>query len=418
MKHKSGFQKIGNEGFDISYDLKPLQHLKIYVCEHGQLSVRLLCGTAELFGTELERNFCHEFWTQSSFLIFTWHGCRIHLRGKETTHFISERASMVEYLTLHHKLTNRRNVARQTNTSGPRVMILGGKHVGKTTLGRILSNYASRQNRLFPHIESNFETFVPLFLQLDPGRLNATIPGTLEITQMNDPTDIHGNNGDNPKCIFHFGSESLDGKLDSYYDLVKYISSVIELKFSLNFIVKSSGCLINCPGEFKRKNFIFMQRIIDMLKITTIIVMGDEPLFSELLKYYKTLEVINLFPAIGIESAFYLQSCITLEAKMAQLLSNSFIDVPLNRVKLYCLDLTHEYGIRKAPTLNTPIVNLLLSITHTSDVSRALKCSLKGLAVITNISVQHKNMDIMTTFKDETFLNNIILLSSVTVEIH
>lgn len=73
----------------------------------------------------------------------------------------------VVYLNVHAALEQQRVAAEQENTRGPVTMVVGPGDVGKSTLTRILLNYAVRMGRR------------PIFVDLDVGQGHISVPGTI-----------------------------------------------------------------------------------------------------------------------------------------------------------------------------------------------------------------------------------------------
>lgn len=71
------------------------------------------------------------------------------------------------YLNVHAALEQQRVAAEQENTRGPVTMIVGPGDVGKSTLTRILLNYAVRMGRR------------PIYVDLDVGQGQISVPGTI-----------------------------------------------------------------------------------------------------------------------------------------------------------------------------------------------------------------------------------------------
>lgn len=82
------------------------------------------------------------------------------------------------YLNTHCALDNLRVSAFQQTTRGPRVLIAGPTDVGKSTVSKILLNYAVRFN------------WTPIFVDLDVGQGNISIPGTIGALVVSKPADI------------------------------------------------------------------------------------------------------------------------------------------------------------------------------------------------------------------------------------
>jgi polyribonucleotide 5'-hydroxyl-kinase len=73
----------------------------------------------------------------------------------------------VMYLCAHAALELLRRKAETDNSRGPATMIVGPMDVGKTTLCRLLLNYAVRMLRR------------PIFVDLDVGQGQISVPGTI-----------------------------------------------------------------------------------------------------------------------------------------------------------------------------------------------------------------------------------------------
>lgn len=71
------------------------------------------------------------------------------------------------YLNAHSALEKIRKVSEQNDTRGPVTMIVGPTDVGKSTLTRILLNYAVRMGRR------------PIYVDLDVGQGQISVPGTI-----------------------------------------------------------------------------------------------------------------------------------------------------------------------------------------------------------------------------------------------
>lgn len=73
----------------------------------------------------------------------------------------------VIYLNVHAALEQQRVSAEQENTRGPVAMVVGPGDVGKSTLTRLLLNYAVRMARR------------PIYVDLDVGQGSISVPGTV-----------------------------------------------------------------------------------------------------------------------------------------------------------------------------------------------------------------------------------------------
>lgn len=76
-------------------------------------------------------------------------------------------ALQVVYLNVHAALEQQRVAAEQESTRGPVTMVVGPGDVGKSTLTRVLLNYAVRMGRR------------PIYVDLDVGQGHISVPGTI-----------------------------------------------------------------------------------------------------------------------------------------------------------------------------------------------------------------------------------------------
>ena len=81
------------------------------------------------------------------------------MRGKTEVAYISKETPMTMYLNTHAAMEQMRQKADLEETRGPRVLVVGPTDVGKSTLCRLLVNYAVRSGRS------------PLLVDLDVGQV-------------------------------------------------------------------------------------------------------------------------------------------------------------------------------------------------------------------------------------------------------
>lgn len=131
--------------------------------------LQLLSGQAEVFGTEIVTGRVYSFTasTAPSLAVFTWHGCTVEVDGfpKGEPYVSRGDTPMVTYLNLHAALEKRRELATATGKPGPRIIIAGQASVGKSTVARLLVNYAARR------------LHKPLLIDLDTGDGVCCCPG-------------------------------------------------------------------------------------------------------------------------------------------------------------------------------------------------------------------------------------------------
>lgn len=163
-------QSGGNSAADpisvTKYDLEKCSELRFEV-DNEPVFIRLLQGKAELFGTELRLEQKYTFKKGSKVAIFTYHGCKIKLFGKPEVQYVAMETPMTFYSNISNALEGLRVRASNLDIDGPNVLIAGPTDVGKSTLCRILLNYAVRNGRN------------PMFVDLDLGQGWVSIPGSI-----------------------------------------------------------------------------------------------------------------------------------------------------------------------------------------------------------------------------------------------
>lgn len=158
------------------------------------VQLELLTGMAEVFGTELTRNKKFTFDAGAKVAVFTWHGCTVQLSGRTEVAYVSKDTPMLLYLNTHTALEQMRRQAEREDERGPRVMVVGPTDVGKSTVCRLLLNYAVRLGRR------------PTFVELDVGQGSVSIPGTMGALYIERPADVEEGFSLQAPLVYHFGS--------------------------------------------------------------------------------------------------------------------------------------------------------------------------------------------------------------------
>ena len=168
---------------------------------YGPVEVTLVDGTCECFGTELVRERAYTFVPGESVGLFTCTGCLLRIQGGATTtrlphstshpsanrqkhkhehactHTeVAETTRVPECLRLHGELEALRAAAQQSAGArrGPRVVVCGAMDTGKSTLCRMLLNWAVRGG-----LAGAGPRRRPLFVDTDVGQNGITVPGAL-----------------------------------------------------------------------------------------------------------------------------------------------------------------------------------------------------------------------------------------------
>lgn len=113
-------------------------------------------GRAELFGSELAKDIEYTLSGRKT-AIYSWHGCDLELSGTSSVEYVAGDTPMQVYLNAHLALQQQRLEAKKNNGNGPRVMVVGPSDVGKTSVCKVLLNYAVKMEStpLFVDIDTN-----------------------------------------------------------------------------------------------------------------------------------------------------------------------------------------------------------------------------------------------------------------------
>ena len=210
-------------------------------------TLKLLAGTAELFGTELALNQVYSFNGRKA-AIYTWHGCRLEITGKCQADYVAEETPMDSYANLHFALENLRQLSTRDNTLGPRVLVVGPENAGKTTLVKILAAYATRSGG------------EPLVVNLDPKEGMLSVPGTMSAVALESIIDVEEGWGSSPTngpsqipvklpLVYYYGSEDPIPHAEIYKPIATRLALSVMSRTEEDSEAKSCGCIIDSPGS-------------------------------------------------------------------------------------------------------------------------------------------------------------------------
>ncbi|EEC72748.1 hypothetical protein OsI_06378 [Oryza sativa Indica Group] len=204
------------------YKLAPQSELRVEVPPDAPVRVRLVAGTAEVFGTELPPEGWVPVPPRSKIAIFTWHGATVELDGVSESEYTSDETPMVVYVNTHAILDARRARARAAaaqgalpeSSQGPRVIIVGPSDSGKSTLCKMLLSWAAKQG------------WKPTYVDLDIGQGSITIPGCISATPIEKPIDIVDGIPLEMPLAYFYGHPSPRGEWDGLVPTEEYSSQI------------------------------------------------------------------------------------------------------------------------------------------------------------------------------------------------
>lgn len=269
------------------YRLNADEELRFEVEANASVQMELLEGMAEVFGSELTKGKVYNFDQGSKVAVFTWHGCLIKLQGRTEVAYVAKETPMVMYINTHAALEQMREKAESDNTRGPRVMVVGPTDVGKSTLTRLLCNYAARLGR------------APLFVDLDVGQGQVSIPGTIGSVVVERPADVEEGFHLNAPLVFHYGHTAPSTNPQLYKLIVSRMAEVTNLKCEKQRKVSISGVIINTGGWIKGGGYDSLKHAAGSFEVDVIIVLDQERLYNELKRDMPEFVKVILLPKSG-----------------------------------------------------------------------------------------------------------------------
>ncbi|KAL4794498.1 hypothetical protein BDV19DRAFT_364693 [Aspergillus venezuelensis] len=301
-------------------NLSPGSEWRFEVAFGTTVRVKLLTGTAELFGTELAPSQTYTF-SGTKAAIYTWHGCTLEVSAGDAvmgldgmmsstaptntttpnaprgglgaggcqSEYVAEETPMVEYANVHFALESLRAEAKANGKDGPRVLILGPEDAGKTSLSKILTGYAVKVGR------------EPIVVNLDPTEGMLSVPGTLTATAFRAMLDVEEGWGSSPMSgpsavpvklplvYFYPMVNPLEAEGSVYRPIVSRLALSVMGRMAEDEDARETGIIVDTPGILSQSRAgaqEMINHIVTEFSITTILVIGSERLYSLMMKNY------------------------------------------------------------------------------------------------------------------------------------
>jgi polyribonucleotide 5'-hydroxyl-kinase len=150
-------------------------------------------------------------------------------------------------------------------------MLVGPTDSGKSTICKILANYAVRCGSS------------PLFVDLDVGQGSLTVPGCVSACAVEHPVDVEeAVFPGEPPVVFYVGSASPSENADLYRHCVERLASVVEERERRDAAAGASGILVNTMGWVEGLGYDLLLHAAKVLKVNTVVVVGQDRLHSQL----------------------------------------------------------------------------------------------------------------------------------------
>jgi len=393
------------------YKLECDEELRIEVdCPNNEsISVELKAGMAEIFGTEMVQNAKYSFTCGAKIAVFTYQGCTVEVDGNlEVEPYTSKETPMIIYLNTHAALEQMRIKAEQERTRGPITLVVGPSDVGKSTVCRILLNYAVRLGRR------------PVYVDLDVGQGSISVPGSLGALLVERHASIEEGFSQNSPLVYHYGHITPRPNLVLYNQLVSRIADVVRERMKNNKKAEASGVVINTCGWVRGEGYNQIKHIAQAFEVDVIIVLDQERIYNDLVRDMpKFVKVVWQPKSGGVVSRSSEQRDVLRDNRVKQyfygpngnLFPHSF-DVKFDELKerIYkigapelpasCLPLGMKITDNKTKLVAvnpTPreLLNHLLAVSFTTVVDEAITTNITGFIVVTAVNMEEKKLTVL-----------------------
>ncbi|XP_075212091.1 protein CLP1 homolog isoform X2 [Lycorma delicatula] len=191
------------------------------------------------------------------------------------------------YLNCHACLEQLRQKAESEGKRGPVTMIVGPTDVGKSTVTRILLNYAVRMGRR------------PLFVDLDIGQGQISVPGTIGALLVERPATVEEGFSQQAPLVFHMGTTKLQTNQTLYNILVSRMAEVVQERMQANKKANVSGMIVNTSGWIKGDGYKLLTHAAQAFEVDVILVLDQERLYNELVRDMPQFVKVVLLPKSG-----------------------------------------------------------------------------------------------------------------------
>eukprot|EP00092_Neocalanus_flemingeri_P007445 GFUD01008041.1.p1 GENE.GFUD01008041.1~~GFUD01008041.1.p1 ORF type:complete len:444 (+),score=129.18 GFUD01008041.1:63-1334(+) len=388
--------------------------------------VELKSGQAEIFGTEMVVNTKYQFTTGTKFAVFTFQGCAVQVQGKmEVDPYTSKETPMMMYLNTHAALEQLRLKAEKDSARGPICMLVGPTDVGKSTVCRLLLNYAVRLGRR------------PIHADLDVGQGSIAVPGSIGAMLVERPASIEEGFSQNSPLVYHYGHKTPGHNPVLYNQLVSRLADVVRERLVKNRKAEVSGVVINTCGWIRGEGYNQIKHIAQAFEVDVIIVLDQERVYNDLVRDMpKFVKVVWQPKSGGVVSRNQEQRAESRDSRVKQyfygprnnLFPHSF-EVSFSEIKdkLYkigapelpdsCLPLGMKITDNKTKLVAVnpnprDLLNHVLAVSFTSGTEDVIITNVAGFVVVTDIKVEEQKLVVLSP-QPRPLPDTLLLLSEV-----
>lgn len=389
-----------------TWSLAAEEELRIELGDKTTVTLAMKRGTAEVFGCELAEGQRLTI-SAAQFAVFTFSGCQLDVEGVPDSAYKASETPMVSYLNTHGVLEERRVAAQAAGSAGegPRVLLAGPTDSGKSTLARVLVNYAARRQ------------WAPLLIDLDVGQNGIGPPGTIAAVPVDAPVDpVEGVPLEVP-LVYWFGHTTPDDNPDYYRFLVERMAGLVDQRAQASVGARAAGMVVNTMGWIEGQGYKLLLHAATTLKIDVILVLGHERLHSELSAEFASnpaVSVVKLQRSGGVVTRTPEYRKASRERRVREYLygaqgelSPSSQTVPFSDLQIFRVG-----GGARVPTSAMPVgvesatdpmqlkavapsmelMGALLGVSHATEQSEILSSNVAGFVLVTEVDVKKQTV--------------------------
>lgn len=291
---------LGDDDVPVSQEQEPVRHelaagteWRFEIAYTESVEVKLISGSAELFGTELAPQHTYSFRGMKG-AIYTHEGASISSLGVLQSDYNAQETPMTSYVNLHFALDSLRTQAGTSSAGGPRVLVLGPPNAGKTSLCKLLSAYALRNG------SNNL-----MAVNLNPKGGMYTLPGTLSAAALSGTLDVEAEDGWGSAptnlpmhvpaklpLVYYFGREEPETDEAGFQSVVSRLALSVVGRLNEDPEAKQAGMIIDAPGTLGAgKSALSLEHVVAEFSVNVLVVLGSERLYSDLMKRFSRPDI-------------------------------------------------------------------------------------------------------------------------------
>ncbi|KAF8637404.1 hypothetical protein AX17_002899 [Amanita inopinata Kibby_2008] len=306
------------------WKLEPESEYRFELDPGKSLAIKLIQGYAEIFGSELVEGKSYLFGSECKAAIYTWSGCKIEVTGQPSTEYVSEETPMSAYANLHIALEQMRVRALRklhgsppsdnesdTVVEPPRVLVLGPENSGKTTVCKILTNYAVRAG----------QGWSPIYINLDPSEGGWATPGAISAAPVSGPIPTYspasplGSSATTAPTsltsnallplVYWYGHSDIRRNPLLMERLIRNIGENARDKFDVDAESRVSGLIIDTPSSLASGHgsndprHRLIRACVEAFNVNVIVVVGHEKLNVEMQRMFGSQLAVVKIPKSG-----------------------------------------------------------------------------------------------------------------------